>query len=213
MNFSFWVIFSLAYIGITFSPGPNVLVILNHAAKYGYSSIFVTIAGNLVTQLIIIIGIAFGVGQLITIGSPAYTWMKYIGAAYLIYIGLKAAHTIHSKHKLNIQLPNSEPTITARPPARKRFTEAVFVSASNPKTVIFLSAFLPQFITAEYSLWVQFSIMYLSIAIIVICIHSGYAYLLIRMQSKIAKSVNSKFFPSLSAAIFIILGVGLGIST
>ncbi|PCI86751.1 MAG: hypothetical protein COB24_08335 [Hyphomicrobiales bacterium] len=139
--------------------------------------------------------------------------MKYIGAAYLIYLGLKAAYKIYTSHKTDIQVPDAQITKITVPPAHKRFAEAILVSASNPKTVIFLSAFLPQFVTAEYSILSQFSVMYLSIAAIVISIHTGYAYLLIRMKSRVAKSVNGKFFPSLSASIFIILGVGLGVST
>ncbi|PCI86752.1 MAG: hypothetical protein COB24_08340 [Hyphomicrobiales bacterium] len=72
MDLSLWFIFCVAYIGITFSPGPNVLIVLGHAAKYGFRSIFITIAGNLLTQLAIIIAIGFGVGSLLTVGSPAY---------------------------------------------------------------------------------------------------------------------------------------------
>ena len=212
MGLSLWLIFSLAYIGITFSPGPNVLIVLSHAAKYGFRSIFITMAGNLLTQLAIIIAIGFGVGSLLTVGSPAYIWMKYIGAAYLIYLGLKAAYKIYNSHKTDIQVPNALATNLTTPPAHKRFLEAILVSTSNPKTVIFLSAFLPQFITAEYSIVSQFSIMYLSIAAIVISIHTAYAYLLIRMKNRVTKSVNGKFFPSLSASIFVILGIGLGVS-
>lgn len=211
MDLSLWLIFSVAYIGITFSPGPNVLIVLGHAAKYGFRSIFITMAGNLVTQLAIIIAIGFGVGSLLTIGSPAYIWMKYIGAAYLIYLGLKAAYKIYTT-KTQMAVPNAQTTKTVTPPAHKRFAEAILVSASNPKTVIFLSAFLPQFITAEHSILSQFSIMYITIAAIVISIHTGYAYLLIRMKNRVTKSVNGKFFPSLSASIFVILGIGLGIS-
>lgn len=213
MDFALWLVFAFAYLGITFSPGPNVLIVLTHAAKYGYRHIFVTMAGNLSCQLIIIAAVGTGIGALLTTESAAYHWMKIAGALYLIYLGARIVYNVFVRGRLKaLKAPMQLDQVRTVPPARKRYLEAFAVSASNPKTVIFLSAFLPQFVTADRAILPQFVIMYLSIAAIVISVHSVYAFLLIKAKHRFSGSLSSRVFPGLTAAIYLFLGVTLGIS-
>ncbi|MCF1484084.1 RhtB family transporter [Allorhizobium ampelinum] len=213
MDPALWLLFALAYLGITFSPGPNVLVVLNHTAKYGYRHVFVPMAGNLSCQLLIIVAIGVGIGSLLTVESAAYHWMKIAGALYLIYLGARIVYDVFIRGRLKaVKAPTQLNQVHALPSARKRFLEAFAVSASNPKTVIFLSAFLPQFISPEWPIVPQFAIMYLTIAIIVISVHYMYAFLLIRAQRRFSGMFSSRLFPGLSAAIYLFLGVTLGVS-
>mmetsp|Transcript_18343 Transcript_18343/g.29483 ORF Transcript_18343/g.29483 Transcript_18343/m.29483 type:complete len:215 (+) Transcript_18343:3836-4480(+) len=213
MEFSLWLVFALAYLGITFSPGPNVLIVLTHAAKYGYRSIFVTMAGNLSCQLIIIAAVGTGIGALLTAESAAYQWMKIAGALYLTYLGARIIYDVFIRGKLSkLKAPVQTDQMHVSTPIHKRYLEAFAVSASNPKTVIFLSAFLPQFVSPERAILPQFVIMYLSIAAIVISVHSVYAFLLIRAKDRFSGSLSSRLFPGLTAAIYLFLGVSLGVS-
>ncbi len=211
MTFSLWLVFALAYLGITFSPGPNVLIVLTHAAKYGFKNIYVAIAGNLTCQLIIIAAVGMGVSTLLTTESIAYHWMKYAGAFYLAYLGLRIIHDVFVRRRLKqLKAPTGAGQAKVLPSVTRRYLEAFTVSASNPKTVIFLSAFLPQFVAPERAVFPQFVVMYLTIAGIVIAIHSVYALLLIKMKSRFSGSMSSRFFPGLTAAIYLFLGASLG---
>ncbi|WP_213072220.1 LysE family translocator [Acinetobacter guerrae] len=213
MNIHIWILFFLAYLGITLSPGPNVLIVLSHASKYGLRSIAITIFANLTCQLIIIAFISLGIGALFTTNSQLYYWIKYAGAIYLIFLGLKILYKTFIKQDitgLNLKNPTS-PEFT-HAPFYKRYAEAFAVSASNPKTVIFLSAFLPQFITAGQSIFLQFSLIYITIACVVILIHTLYAIILIKMKRRMNRKLNTKFFPRISAMIYVFLGVSLGLS-
>jgi threonine/homoserine/homoserine lactone efflux protein len=213
MDFTLWLVFALAYLGITFSPGPNVLIVLTHAAKYGYRHIFVTMAGNLSCQLIIIAAVGTGIGTLLTAESAAYHWMKIAGALYLIYLGARIVYDVFIRGRLKaLNTPMQIDQVRAVPAARKRYLEAFAVSASNPKTVIFLSAFLPQFVTPDRAILPQFVVMYVSIAAIVISVHAVYAFLLIKAKDRFSGSLSSKVFPGLTAAIYLFLGVSLGVS-
>ncbi len=213
MDFSLWLLFAAAYLGITFSPGPNVLIVLTHAAKYGYRRIFVTMAGNLSCQLIIIAAVGTGIGTLLTTESAAYHWMKIAGALYLIYLGGRIVYDVFIRGRMKaLKAPLEIDQVRLVPSVRKRYLEAFAVSASNPKTVIFLSAFLPQFVAPDRPILLQFVIMYLSIAIIVISVHSLYAFLLIKAKRRFSGSLSSRVFPGLTAAIYLFLGATLGVS-
>ena len=212
MNLHMWMLFSITYLGLTISPGPNVLTILTHASKYGLKNIWVIIFANLTCQLIMISLVGLGVSALLNTNTSLYHILKYIGAIYLIYLGFKSLYKmnlstqkvpeiakINIKHMTNLEF-------------YKHFGEAFAVSASNPKTIIFLSAFLPQFVSPSSSTFLQFFIMYITIVLIVCTVHTAYAFTLVKMKGKINKVFNSKVLPWISSIIYIALGVSLGIS-
>lgn len=212
MDFTLWSFFALSYLGITLSPGPNVLNVISNASNYGLKSIYVTIAGNLLCQLFIIIAVGLGVGLLLSKHSDVYAAMKFLGAFYLIYLGVKGLYSSWrgTTKKMTLSTPQNLHSI---PPIFKRFTSSFFVSASNPKTVIFLSAFLPQFLRSETSVFMQFTVMYITIALTVLFVHTVYAIVFLSAQRNKFFSFDSRFFPNLSAVIFILLGLNLWFST
>jgi threonine/homoserine/homoserine lactone efflux protein len=213
MDSSLWLIFAAAYLGITLSPGPNVLIVLTHAARYGYRSILVTMAGNLSCQLLIIAAVGLGVGALLTTESAAFRWMKYAGAAYLLYLGCRGLYEVYVlQRRRNLAATADIQAAPVVPSMRKRYLEALTVSASNPKTVIFLSAFLPQFVKPDYPVATQFAVMFLTIAAIVMSVHATYAFILVAMRRHMPRSMSGRFFPTATSAIYIVLGIGLGAS-
>lgn len=213
MDFTLWSIFAVAYLGLTLSPGPNVFIVLTHAAKYGFRSIAVTILGNLTCQLLIVTSVGLGIGALLTTQSIAYHMLKYAGAAYLIYLGTRIVYDLFMrKNQAKLEAPVGIEKERNIPSIPRRYFAAVAVSASNPKTVIFLSAFLPQFVSADRPIFLQFAIMYLTIAAIVITIHSLYAYTVVKLKNRIPRAMTGRVFPGLSAAIYIFLGASLGAS-
>lgn len=208
MTFETWLVFFLSYLLVTISPGPNVLLVVTHSVKFGYRSIFVTIAANLLCQLAIVSAVALGVGALMTVDSALFMLIKYCGAAYLIFLVLKM---IRASISANIPASQSDDdnVLETVPSKLKRFGEAFFVSAGNPKTVVFLAAFLPQFVDDSLSLSVQFAQMYLSICVIVISIHAIYALIAIFLKGNIVDHRIRRGTTAATGGLFVFLGVGL----
>ena len=203
LNLETWLLFFIAYLVITLSPGPNVLLVIKNAVKYGYKAASITILMNLFCQLIIIILVAFGAGTLLAKSPILFFALQLVGGTYLICLGItgllsKAGNTQVNEKQTELKLSYA-----------KVCKEAFLVSASNPKTVIFLSAFLPQFISIDTSISLQFTTMFLTISLIVMSVHLTYAY--------IAKNINKKWsglkakpiFSKITNSAFIVFGCGV----
>lgn len=210
MTLETWALFFLAYLLVTLSPGPNVLLVVSHAMKYGFRSIFTVVAANLFCQLVIVIAVALGIGALMTVDSWAFKTIKYLGAGYLVYLGAKIIFKTYNDRALPVEA-DAEHTVKI-PTTKRRFAEAFFVSAGNPKTVVFLAAFLPQFVKADSSLPIQFVEMYFTIACIVFCVHAVYALIAISVGRRIINRNVRKGTSYASGGLFVCLGAGLSTS-
>ena len=202
MSIEVWFVFSLAYLVVTFSPGPNVLLVLKNSVQFGWKSAFVTVLGNLSCQLIIVFLVAVGVGQLLHELPVWFTVLKVVGGVYLIYLGWKA---LASSGAGRIKRRQEKETVEQKN-LGKLFVEAFFVSASNPKTIVFLSAFLPQFLVTDKPYIAQFVVMYISICLIVLSVHLGYSYTISRVgQSLLIRDFEQKL-SKISGWLFVGIG-------
>ncbi|WP_175891771.1 LysE family translocator, partial [Burkholderia cepacia] len=120
--------------------------------------------------------VALGVGALLAAMPPLFVALKLAGAAYLILIGSRQwREGGRPAAGANAAAPG-EAVPAAVPVSRLRlFRESILVAGSNPKTMIFLSAFMPQFIDHQCSLPLQFAQMYLTIALLVLVVHTIYS--------------------------------------
>ena len=204
MSLHTWFLFATAYLVTTLSPGPNVLLVIRNTVRYGGRGTASTIAGNLLAQLVVVVLVALGVGAVLAALPALFVGMKVAGAAYLIYLGVK-------------QLQGSKPrtgqaTATVSAPVldrRKVFREALLVSGSNPKTLIFLSAFMPQFIAHDRGLPEQFVIMYLTVAAIVAVVHTIYSLSVRGVHNRLSTSRWLTAVKRCSGLIFLGLGIKL----
>ncbi|WP_196161553.1 LysE family translocator [Reinekea sp. G2M2-21] len=197
-----WMLFFFAYLVITISPGPNVLAVVKNATAHGYFAAMTTILGNLTCQLIIVVAVAFGAGTLLTKIPTVFLVYKLVGGAYLIYLGMKA---LVSRQK-RLESAKVQTAPQEKPNFLRIFRNGFAVSAANPKTIIFLSAFLPQFIQAGESLLAQFATMYVTIALIVFCIHLLYCVVAKSLLSRFIKPVYKVAMSKLSGIVFIVFG-------
>lgn len=205
MNVETWLLFFIAYLVVTLSPGPNVLLVVKNALQVGYKAASLTILVNLFCQLLIIIAVAFGAGALLAKSPMLFFALKLIGGSYLIYLGIKG---LLKKSPLNRVEP-STPLVASKFSYYKIAKQAFLVSASNPKTVIFLSAFLPQFISTESPIAWQFTIMFLTICLIVMTVHLIYAYLAKNINTRFSGLKSKPIFSRLCNSAFIAFGCGV----
>lgn len=151
MPFDLWLTFAAASLALLLIPGPTVLLVLSYALSKGRSVALASAAGVALGDLVAMTASLLGLGALVLASATLFTVLKWGGAAYLIYLGLKLLRSAPSS---GLGLPQTE-TITA---ARVlRHTAAV--TALNPKSIAFFIAFVPQFVRPDAALLPQFSIL------------------------------------------------------
>jgi threonine/homoserine/homoserine lactone efflux protein len=120
-------------------PGPSVLFVVSRALASGRRVAVWSIVGNALGEYVQVVAVAFGIGALAERSVAAFTSLKLVGGAYLVYLGAK---TFRQRRSLA--------TALAAPPElrsdRRSFAQGAIVGVTNPKTVVFLAAILPQFV-------------------------------------------------------------------
>ncbi len=132
------IAFAIASVVLAVTPGPAVFYIVTRSLSQGRRAGLASVGGVALGNLGNSIGASIGLAALFAISSLAFWLVKYAGAAYLIYLGIKALR------RPAMQLPTTSPGSAARP--RLIFRDGFIVALFNPKTTLFFSAFLPQFI-------------------------------------------------------------------
>ncbi len=136
-DYSTLILFIAAALALLITPGPAVLYIVARSIDQGRISGIVSVLGIGVGTLFHVAAAAFGVSALLVSSALAFNLVKYLGAAYLIYLGLR---------KL-LEREKAELVETVEPQKLSRiFYQGVMVNLLNPKTALFFFAFLPQFV-------------------------------------------------------------------
>jgi threonine/homoserine/homoserine lactone efflux protein len=120
-------------------PGPSVLFVVGRALACGRRVAVLTVVGNALGEYVQVIAVALGVGALAEHSVAAFTTLKLLGGAYLVYLGVR---TFRERKSLAAALAAP---VAARSD-RRAFLEGWTVGVTNPKTVVFLAAILPQFV-------------------------------------------------------------------
>src|SRR5216117_1328457 len=119
-------------------PGPSVLFTVGRALTVGRREALLTVAGNATGAYLQVVAVAVGVGAVVERSAAVFTVVKFAGAVYLVYLGVKA---IRHRRKVTEALAASMPSIG---PVRA-FRDGVVVGFTNPKTIIFMVVVLPEF--------------------------------------------------------------------
>jgi threonine/homoserine/homoserine lactone efflux protein len=120
-------------------PGPSVLFVVGRALASGRRVAVLTVVGNALGEYVQVLAVAFGVGALAEQSVAAFTALKLLGGAYLVYLGVKTF-----RHRRSLAAALAAPVRVGSD--RRSFLEGFTVGATNPKTVVFLAAILPQFV-------------------------------------------------------------------
>jgi threonine/homoserine/homoserine lactone efflux protein len=132
-------LFSLAAVALLLIPGPAVLYVVMQSAEQGRRIGLASVAGIHLGTLVHVTAATIGLSAVIVASALAFGVVKYAGAAYLVYLGVR-------------KLLEREPQATVerrREPVRRAFTRGVVVNVLNPKTALFFLAFLPQFVDPD----------------------------------------------------------------
>ena len=118
-------------------PGPSVLFTIGRALSLGRRPALISVVGNASGIAVQVVVVALGLGALLAASLVAYTVVRVVGAGYLIWLGIQTI-----RHR------NEEPSGPGRPQSSSAaYRQGVLVGITNPKSLVFLSALLPQFVT------------------------------------------------------------------
>jgi homoserine/homoserine lactone efflux protein len=158
MEFQTWLVYLLAATGLSLSPGPNGLLALTHGALHGRRKALFTIFGGALGFVAVIALSMFGIGALLRTSLGWLAVMKWIGGAYLVWLGLQ----VWRAPPIGVEL-----RAAAAPRAGwSMFRQGLLSALTNPKGLLFFAAFLPQFVDPARSLVVQFAVMAGTFAVI-----------------------------------------------
>jgi threonine/homoserine/homoserine lactone efflux protein len=165
-----WWLFVMMTFVVSATPGPNMLLVMSTSARHGFRSALATMAGCMTALLLMMSLSAAGLGALLKAFPSVFDALRWAGAAYLAYLGIKSWRApVHEPPSS----PGSTDPVPARPGALYR--QGLLVAASNPKAILFAAAFLPQFLRPDLPTLPQFAILLLTFAVIEIGWYGVYA--------------------------------------
>ena len=134
MNIELFTAYILITLVLVMTPGPIVTLVISTGATQGVRAALTTVAGTTLGNAILLTAIAFGLSWVLANALVLFEALRWCGAAYLIWLGVQAW-----RHA-------GKGGAGPAPSGRVHFTRGVLVALSNPKTIVFFTAFLPQFI-------------------------------------------------------------------
>lgn len=185
------------------SPGPGVLMTLTNALHYGWRETFAGILGIACGALVVAAISATSVGVLLSASATAFMVLKYLGAAYLIYLGIRLFRAPPFAFAERAASGGS---------ARRRFAEGITLQLTNPKAIFFFLSVFPQFISPGRSYALQFAQLVLTYAILVVIIHCIYAAFAQKARSYFISHAGGRIINRTAGTVFVAFGALLALS-
>lgn len=153
MSLEHWLAFVAASSVLLAIPGPTILLVISYALSHGRNVASATVAGVALGDFTAMTASMLGLGALLATSAALFTVLKWAGAAYLIYLGIKlwrAPVSARAADMEEAEAPSAKPF--------RIFLHAYAVTALNPKSIVFFVAFLPQFLDLTQPLFMQMAI-------------------------------------------------------
>lgn len=159
--------FALASIVIIVIPGPGVLFVIGRSIALGRRAGILSVLGNSLGNIPAILLVAFGVGAIVASSVVAFTAIKIVGAIYLVYLGVQAIR--HRRLRAEQGRPAAASTVTL-------LRQGFVVGLTNPKTIAFFVAVLPQFVARDAGpVWMQLLLLGLIFQVLAVVCDSTWA--------------------------------------
>lgn len=194
-----WLAFVAASTILLLIPGPTILLVLSYAISQGRRVAVSTAAGVAVGDLVAMTASLAGLGALVLASATLFTALKWVGAVYLVYLGVRM---ILSAGKADLALPETDAVST-----RRTFTHAAAVTALNPKSIAFFIAFVPQFIAPDAALLPQFAILIATFVALATINALAYALLAGALRDRLARPGIITWLTRAGGATLIAMGV------
>lgn len=206
MTVQSWLMYLTLVLVATATPGPAVLFIVTKASLHGWRKAVFAALGNIAGLFTLGIIAVTGLGTILKTSEFIFNLIKYAGAAYLVYLGLKMIFQ-EGLDFAKIRRPAAVPDA----PGGKVFLQALGVALSNPKAIVFLTALFPQFISIDRALIPQFATLIATLMSFSFFFLMSYALLAHSAKAWLTGPNRIKAVNRASGSIFI--GFGLLLAT
>lgn len=198
MSFESWAAFAAASAVLLVIPGPTILLVVSYALGQGWRTALPMAVGVALGDFTAMTLSMLGIGALLAASATVFTVVKWIGAAYLIYLGIKlfrAGGALDAKPR------------TDAASAAKMMAHAWIVTALNPKSITFFVAFLPQFLDRNGDFWTQMVIFELTFLTLAFANAFGYALVAARARSVVASPRAIRIFNRTGGTLLVGAGI------
>lgn len=191
-------------------PGPSLLFTIGRALTVGRRDALLSVVGNASGLVAQVVGVAVGLGALVAASATAYTALKLVGAAYVVYLGVQAI-----RHRADARLAMEEATAAtgaARSSGWGSVRTGFLVGATNPKTIVFFAAFLPQFLNPSGPAAPQLLLLGLVFGAMAVCSDACWALAAGKARDWFARKPKRLDHLGVAGGVMMV-GLGAGLAT
>jgi homoserine/homoserine lactone efflux protein len=200
MNWSLFAAFLAIAVVLYVTPGPIVTLVVTTGARDGIRAALMTVAGGATGNALLLACIAFGLSWILQTSAEIFDYLRWIGAAYLIWLGVMA-----------LRHPGSSAEATA-PRSRVHAWRGFVIAFTNPKTIAFFTAFLPQFIDPSLPVERQLAVMCASSVLLGGLLDSGWGIAAGLGRAWFMKPSRTKLLNRISGLVLIGGGIWLSLA-
>lgn len=201
MQLSNWLIFCGVALLTTFTPGPAVLLAIANAIDQGPRRALICSSGNALGLIVVAAIATAGMSAILATSASAFIVLKFGGAAYLIYLGVKQWRR------------RTDAVFSSRPASSgtnwRLFSQGIAMALTNPKGILFFSALFPQFLVRDVPLPRQFVVLAITFSLCALLSHSCYALLAHKLRRLFASPQRMRRFNRVTGGLFVALGLAL----
>jgi len=201
MSLELYLAFVASVAVLILIPGPNVALIIANSIAHGPRYGLITVGGTASAMVLQLAVTAFGLGTLLSVLADWFEWIRWVGVAYLAYLGIRAWRAPAAK----LDEVQSQARST-----RAVYLRGLLVSLTNPKTLLFYGAFLPQFVEPDARLAPQLALLSATFLIVALVLDSMWALLAGQLRTVVA--TDGKLRNRLTGAMFLGASVGLAMA-
>ena len=218
MDLNTWALFAFTIAVLIAIPGPLTLLMVNSTINAGLKkSLPIILGGSLASAILITIS-ALGLGAVIAASQSLFTTIKYLGAAYLIYLGLSLwlsaigqAKAARLEPSATHSATHSSKAVELKPNSNLLF-KSFILGITNPKDIVFFVAFLPQFINTEQGYNAQLITIVLTWFCVDLLSKVSYGMLAKGLATRLQSVGNSNILDKVSALIFVAAGIAASVT-
>lgn len=199
MNAELFAAFVLITMVLILTPGPIVTLVIATGATQGVRAALTTVAGTTLGNALLLAAIAFGLNWVLKNATVLFEVLRWGGAAYLVWLGIRAWRGAGTSKAV-------------APGGRVNFVRGVLVALSNPKTIAFFTAFLPQFIDSALPAGRQLAVMCIVSVLLAAATDSAWAVAAGLGRAWFLEPARAKLLGRLSAGVLIGGGIWLSLA-
>ena len=205
MHFSLWLALVGAGTLISVTPGAGAIFTMSNSLNSGFRRSIWGILGQQVALVIHIVIVALGVGVLVSNSPLIFNIIRYAGAAYLVYLGIRQFLHKPDLDKESVEEKKNEPALSM-------FQRGIWVNLLNPKAIVFFLAFMPQFIRPNEPLLQQYVVLTATVIVIDIMVMWFFFALAARSFQRFTHNAHGqKILNRVFGCLFVLVGVLLAV--